>query len=136
MRALGAAALIALSAAGGAQAKGPDLARACGASGCTTVRGAVAVAGLLDWMGSSFSLADVPRPAPYYRIAFRDHGRAFMTLLWVPSRHRMRVFQPVVLPFAPGSQYPYWRPVSARGAAVFGQAVAGLRPFSAPRTWR
>jgi hypothetical protein len=135
-RALRAAALIALCAAGSAQAKGPDLARACGASGCATVRGAVAVARLLDWTGPSFTLADVPGPAPYYRITFRDDGRAFMTLLWVPSRHRMRVFQPTVYPFAPGSTHPYWRPVSAKGAAVLGQAVGGLRPFRAPSTWR
>ncbi len=132
---IGAAALSALAVAGGAQAKGPDTARLCGASGCTTVRGGGGVAGLLDWMGSSFTLVDAPRPGPYYRITLRDRGTLFMTMLWLPSRHRIRVFQPVV-PFAPDTQHPYWRPVSARGAAVLGRAVAGLRPFSAPRAWR
>jgi hypothetical protein len=134
--ALGAAALIALCSAGGAQAKGPDLARACGASGCATGRGGVRVDSLIEWMSSMFTLAEAPRPAPYYRITFRDHGTLFMTLLWVPARHRMRVLQPAVYPFAPGSNHPYWRPVSARGAAVLGRAVARLKPFSAPRAWR
>ena len=134
--ALGAVALIALALTGGAQAKGPDLARACGASGCTTVGGDIRVWGLMDWMGATFTLAGVPRPAPYYRFTFSDHGRMFMTLLWAPSRRRMRVLQPAVYPFAPGSSHPYWRPVSARGAAVLGRAVAGLKPFSAPRAWR
>jgi hypothetical protein len=120
----------------GAQAKGPDLARACGASGCTTFHGATRVYGLMDWMSAMFTLGGTPAPAPYYRVSFSDHGKAFMTLLWVPSRHSMRVQQPVVYPFAPGSNHPYWRPVSARGAAVLGRAVAGLRPFSAPRAWR
>ena len=136
IRALGAAALLALFVTGGAQAKGPDLARACGASGCTTFHGANRVDDLMEWMGAAFTLADAPTPAPFYRISFRDHGKAFMTLLWVPSRHRMRVLQPVVYPFAPGSNPPYWRPVSAKGAGVLGRAVEGLRPFSTPRTWR
>ncbi len=136
VRLLGLAALAALVLAAGAQAKGPDVARACGESGCTTVRGPGAVAELLDWMSAAFTLEDVPRPAPYYRFTFRDRDRMFMTLLWVPSRHRMRVLQPAMYPFAPGSQHPYWRAVSRRGAAVLGRAVAGLKPFSAPRVWR
>jgi hypothetical protein len=131
-----AAVVAVLCTAGGAAAKGPDLARACGASGCATVRGPIAVARLLDWMGATFTLSDVPRPAPYYRITFRDHGSAFMTLLYVASRHRMRVLQPAQYPFAAGSSHPYWRPVPARGEAVLGRALAGLRPFSAPRAWR
>jgi hypothetical protein len=83
--AIGAAALIALCVAGGAQAKGPNLARACGASGCTTVRGA----------GAN-----------------------------------------ILLDYAPGSSFPYWRAVTARGAQVFGKLTAGVRPFAAPHAWR
>jgi len=135
-RLIAAGALVALVLAAGAEAKGPDAARVCGGSGCTTVRGPSAVAGLVDWMTAAFTIADAPRPAPYYRFTFRDRGRIFMTLLWVPSRHRMRVLQPAPYPFAPGSQHPYWRAVSPRGEAVLGRAVAGLQPFSARRAWR
>jgi len=136
VRALAAAGLAALVLAAGAQAKGPDAARVCGGSGCTTIRGPLAVAGLLDWMSAEFAVADTPRPAPYYRLTFHDRGRMFMRLVWVPSRHRMQVLQPALYPFAPGSQHPYWRSVSDRGASVLARAVAGLRPFSAPRAWR
>ncbi|HZT45467.1 MAG TPA: hypothetical protein VFA24_04740 [Gaiellaceae bacterium] len=136
MRLLGAAAFAALMLAGGAQAKGPDAARVCGGSGCTTVRGPSAVAELLDWMSAAFAVGDTPRTAPYYRFTLRDRGHMFMTLIWVPSRHSMRVLQPAMYPFAPGSQHPYWRAVSRRGAAVLGRAVEGLKPFSAPRAWR
>jgi hypothetical protein len=135
-RAIGAAAVVALALAGAAQAKGPDLARACGASGCTTLRGPKSVYPLLDWMSAAFMIADTPGPAPYYHITFRDRGSVFMTLIWVPSRHRIRVLQPASYPFAPGSQHPYWRAVSAKGAAALAKAVAGLRPFSTPRVWR
>jgi hypothetical protein len=136
VRPLGLAALAALVLTAGAQAKGPTAARACGGSGCTTVRGPGVVAELLDWMSATFTLEDAPRPAPYYRFTFRDRDRLFMTLLWVPSRHRMRVLEPATYPFGPGSEHPYWRDVSKRGAAALGRAVAGLKPFSAPRAWR
>ena len=136
-RALGAAALIALAAAGGAQAKGPDLARACGASGCSTVRGDIHVYSLIEWTYAAFTVAGTPRPAPYYRISLRDHGKLFMTFLYVPSRKVVRVWQNQPGPlYAPGSQHPYWRPVTAKGAAALGKAVAGLRPFSPPGAWR
>jgi hypothetical protein len=128
IRAIAAAALVALCVVGGAQAKGPDLARVCGASGCTTVRGIAAVQGLLDWMRPTFMVADTPRPAPFYRITLRDHGQPVMRLLYVPSRQRMRVWQPAPYPFAPGSQHPYWRSVSARGADLLENAVARLKP--------
>jgi hypothetical protein len=130
------AALVAMCLAAAAPAKGPDLARVYGASGCTTIRGPLAVDRLLSWMGATFTVAPVPRPAPYYRITLRDHGQSLMTLVYVPARHRIRVMQPAPYPFAPGSSHPYWRDVSARGVAVFGEAVAGLKPFSAPRAWR
>jgi hypothetical protein len=137
IRACGAAALIALCAAGGAQAKGPDLARACGASGCSTVRGDVRVYTLIDWTYSEFTIATVPKPAPFYRITLRDHGKVFMTFLYVPALKVVRVWQPGFSPrYAPGSWHPYWRPVNAEGAAAFRRALAGLKPFSAPHAWR
>jgi hypothetical protein len=136
IRALGATALVALCASGAAQAKGPDLVRACGASRCTTVRGLAAVDRLVRWIGATFTVAETPQPAPFYRITFSDRGKTFMTLLYVPSRHRMRVLQPLPYPYAPGSNHPYWRSVSPAGAAALGRATAGLRPFPAPSAWR
>jgi hypothetical protein len=137
MRALGAAVLIALCTAGIAQAKGPDLARACGASGCHTVRGAPRVYELIEWTYGMFTVADAPRPAPFYRIVLRDRGRVSWTLLYVPSKRLVRVWQPAINSlYAPGGGSPYWRPVNAKGAAVLGRTLAGLKPFSAPRTWR
>jgi len=136
IRALGAAALIALCAAGGAQAKGPDLARACGASGCSTVRGEVRVELLVEWTEAGFTVAHAPRPAPFFRITLRNHGRAYMTFLYVPSRKVVRVSQSFSPTYAPGSQHPYWRPVNAEGTAAFAKALAGLKPFSVPRAWR
>lgn len=134
--AIGAAGLIALCVAAGAQAKGPDVARTCGASGCTTVRGVIAVDRLVRWMGATFTIAETPRPAPFYRITLRDHGSTFMTLLYVPARRRLRVLQPLPYPYGPGNGDPYWRPVSAAGAAALGRATARLRPFAAPHAWR
>jgi hypothetical protein len=136
IRAPGVAALIALSAAGGAQAKGPDLARACGASGCSTVRGDTHVSTLIEWTYAAFTVADTPKPAPFYRITLRDRGKAFLTFLYVPSRKVARVSQSFSPTYAPGSWHPYWRPVNAKGAAAFAKALAGLKPFSAPRAWR
>ena len=135
IRALGAAALIALCAAGGAPAKGPDLARACGASGCSTVRGEERVDLLIEWTYAAFTVADEPRPSPFYRITLRKRGKDHMTFLYVPSRKLVRVQQAFSPTYAPGSQHPYWRPVNAGGAAAFRQALAGLKPFSAPSAW-
>ena len=99
------------------------------------VRG-VAVYALVDWMPTAFELVDAPAPAPYYRLSLRDDRRAYMTLLVVPSRHLVRVWQPTQYPYAPGLSTPYWRALTPRGAAVLGKVTARLRPFAAPRSWR
>ena len=137
IRALGAAALIALCVTGGAQAKGPDVARACGASGCTTVRGDTRVYALIEWTWGTFTLTDTPRPAPYYGIDLRDHGRLSWSLLYVPAKRMIRIWTPAInATYAPGGGSPYWRPVSAKGARVLRPVIAGLKPFSPPRAWR
>ena len=101
------------------------------------MRDAVRVYKLVEWTYATFTLSNAPKPAPFYRISLRDHGRPFMTFVYVPSQRRVRVWLTADHhTYAPGAGGPYWRPVNAQGTAALGRAIAGLAPFSAPRAWR
>jgi hypothetical protein len=126
---------MALLFAGASPAKGPDLARVCGASGCSSIRGDIHVYALLEWTGTGFSLLAAPRPAPYYRFSLFDRGRPVSQLLYVPSQRRIRIWELSVYPYG-SSTGPYWRNVTRAGASVLGKATRGLRPFAAPQAWR
>jgi hypothetical protein len=118
-----------------AQAKGPNLARVCGASGCSAIRGEVAVDGLLAWTGAGFTLLDTPPPAPYYRFTLYDRGQPAWQLLYVPSLHRLRIWELSVYPYG-SNMGPYWRSVTAEGARTLAKATRGLDPFPTPGAWR
>jgi hypothetical protein len=119
---------------GAAQAKGPNLARICGASGCSAIRGELTVSALLAWTGTGFTLLDAPRPAPYYRFSLYDRGQPAWQLVYVPARHRIRIGQLDVYPYG-STLGPYWRSVTAEGRRALARATRGLSPFPAPRAW-
>ena len=125
----------ALGAPGSAAAKGPNVARVCGASGCTTLRGESAVQPLISWWYTPFSSRRAPRPAPYYSIAIRDPSGVRWSLLYVPSRRAMRIWQNRVPPYNQPIG-PYWRDVPAAAVSGLGRVAAGLKPYAAPSAWR
>jgi hypothetical protein len=57
--------------------------------------------------------------------------------VYVPSRNAVRIWQTSESSiYAPAKSGSYWRPVSVKGRAALGRAVARLKPFSPPRAWR
>jgi hypothetical protein len=78
-----------------------------------------------------FSLAARPRPAPFYRVAFRFLGgsRWNWSYLYVPSRGMIRVT-------TSGGLSVYWRTAPTRVTKAFETLSKLLRPFHAPRRWR
>jgi hypothetical protein len=125
---------VALTAPGSAAAKGPNFARLCGASGCTTLRGETAVQPLLSWWYTPFFQRGAPAPAPFYRIRITDPSGVKWSLLYVPARHAVRFWQNRVPPYHE-SIGPYWRSVPGSAVAVMGRLVHKLKPYAAPRRW-
>jgi hypothetical protein len=126
---------LALLASGSAAAKGPDFARICGASSCTTVRGEFAVQPLISWWYTPFSQRGAPRPAPYYAIKLRDPSGIRWVLLYVPGRHAMRIWQNRVPPYNQAFG-PYWRTVPRTAMRAIARLVSKVRPYGAKRSWR
>jgi hypothetical protein len=118
-----------------AEAKGPNVARVCGATRCTTIRGETAVWPLLSWQDAPFSARGAPSPAPYYSIRLHDPTGITWVLIYVPRRHAVRIWQNRVPPSSQGLG-PYWRTLPASAEPVFRDAVRGLVPRRAPRNWR
>jgi hypothetical protein len=117
-----------------AEAKGPTLARVCGADRCASIRGP-AVRAFLDWGGvAGFEQLPAPRTVPFYRLTLYDRGRPSWRLLYAPSARRVRITQLSVYPF--DTVAPYWRAVPPAGTSAFSRATRGLKPFPAPRSWR
>ena len=135
--ALGAAALLGASAA---SAKGPSQTAVCGKSlDLPTSRACLVIPDsnelvyqLLD-QSESFSLAGRPRPAPFYKVAFRvpepGGSRWNWSYLYVPSRGLIRVT-------TSGGLSTYWRSAPTTVTQAFETLSKRLRPFSAPRRWR
>ena len=131
---LGAAVALAALTSGAAQAKGPNAASVCGASGCTTLRGESAVWPLLSWTSTPFKPRAAPRPAAYYSIRVSDPTGIKWTLLYVPSRRMMRIWQSRVPPYSEPIG-PYWRIVPRTAVPQIVRAVAHVRPYAAPKRW-
>jgi hypothetical protein len=130
-----AVAVLALTLAASAAAKGPSQASVCGAARCVTVQGDIHVWSLLEWMGEGpYMTRDAPRPAPYYAIDIRDWGK----LLYLPGHNLIRIWQGTHAygNFAPGSSSaPYWRTVPRGARAMYAKLVRGLAPRPAPARW-
>ena len=134
LRVVGVVAALAALTSGAAQAKGPNAAAVCGASGCTRLTGESAVAPLLSWTYTPFKPRAAPRPAPYYSIRVSDPSGIKWTLLYVPSRRMMRIWQSRVPPYSE-SIGPYWRVVPRPAVPQIAKAVARVRPYAAPKRW-
>ena len=89
---------------------------------------------LLSWTYTPFKPRAAPRPAPYYSIRVRDPSGIKWTLLYVPSRRMMRIWQSRVPPYSE-SIGPYWRVVPRLAVPQIAKAVARVRPYAAPKRW-
>jgi hypothetical protein len=119
-----------------ADAKGPDRATVCGVTHCVSIHGERAVWSLLAWQyDGPFAVRPAPRPAPFYAIRVRDSTRLDWTIVYVPRRHAVRLWQSHVPPYRQGVG-PYWRTLPASAETVFARVVAPLAPRGAPRSWR
>jgi hypothetical protein len=91
---------------------------------------------LLAWQyDGPFSLRAAPRPAPFYAIRVHDPAGVDRTLLYVPRRHAVRLWQSRVPPYRRGNP-PYWRTLPAAVEGMFVRVVRGLAPRRAPSAWR
>lgn len=123
---------LALIAPGSAVAKGPNFASICAASGCTTLRGEAAVQPLISWWYRPFSHRSAP--APFYSIKLRDPSGIRWSLLYVPARRAMRIWQSRVPPYNE-SIGPYWRTVPGAAVPAIDQLMHKVTPYAAPRRW-
>jgi hypothetical protein len=118
-----------------ALAKGPDRARVCGSAHCVTIRGERSVSSLFAWGIVPAAARSAPRPAPYYSIRIAGGGSDVRwTVLYVPSRHAIRISQNRVPPYR-DTVGPYWTTLSRSDQRVFRHAVRSLRPLAAPGRW-
>jgi hypothetical protein len=117
-----------------AMAKGPNIGTVCGATGCITIRGETAVWPLLSWSYAPFSSRTAPAPAPYYSIRLDDPSGIKWVILYVPTRHAVRIWQSRVPPYPEGVG-PYWRTLPASADRVFRRAVGRMQPRLAPPAW-
>jgi hypothetical protein len=119
-----------------AGAKGPDVARVCGAARCVTLRGERAVWPLLAWQyDGPFALLSAPRPAAFYSIRLHGPSGVDRTVIYLPGRHVVRLSQSRTPPYDRGIG-PYWRTLPASADASFRRAVRGLAPLRPPPDWR
>jgi hypothetical protein len=119
-----------------AGAKGPNVARVCGAGRCVTLRGERVVWPLLAWeYDGPFALLPAPRPAAFYSIRLHDPSGVEWTVLYLPGRHVVRLSQSRTPPYDRGTA-AYWRTLPASADASFRRAVRGLAPLPAPAGWR
>ena len=129
-----AVAVVRLAVAGALSAKSTPRATVCGASGCRDGE----AWRLTPIDGVPFTSRTAPKPAPYYSMTLHASGQDGFCwrLVWVPSRHALRVenLGPTVIgaPVAGG----YWRSVHERLAANLTRSARGLRPYPASRAWR
>jgi hypothetical protein len=106
-------------------------AQLCGPKTCVDLPSALAVQ--LSQRDDSFSPASKPKPRSYYKIKFKTDGTEGYVagwLIWVPSKHRFRVWYDVFPKLA-----PYWRTGNKEYEAQFMQAVnmGAVKPFPANR---
>lgn len=126
---------LAAIAIGSAAAKGPNVASVCGASGCVTLRGESMVQPLISWWYTPFAPRAAPRPAPYYSIRLRDPSGIRWSLLYVPARRAIRIWQSRVPPYHQ-SIGPYWRTVPSSAVPAIRWLLQKLSPHAAPARWR
>jgi hypothetical protein len=90
---------------------------------------------LFAWQDAPFAIRAAARPAPFYGIRLHDTSGIERTIVYVPRRHAVRLWQSSVPPYAQGIG-PYWRTLPAQAEVVFRRRVRGLVPRSAPHDWR
>jgi hypothetical protein len=127
-------AAVAAVAAAPSAAKGPNLARVCGSSGCVSIHGESAVQPLMSWWWTPFARRGAPAPAAYYSIRIHDPAGINWVLLYVPARRAMRIWQSRVPPYNE-SIGPYWRTIPRSAGRGLEAVVRPVRPFAAPRKW-
>jgi hypothetical protein len=117
---------------GSAAASASDIhvtAQVCGINACADLPSALAVQ--LATRDDSFSPASKPKPRSYYKVKFATDGTEGYVagwLIWVPSKHRFRVWYDT---FPKGA--PFWRTGNEVYEAQFMQAAhaGALKPFPA-----
>jgi hypothetical protein len=107
----------------------------CGAGRCDTIHGERVVSSLFVWQSGPFTPRAAPRTAPYYSIRISGGGSDVRwVVLYVPSRHAIRVWQNRMPPYR-DSVAPYWRTLSSGDEQVYRRTVRDLRPLAAPHRW-
>jgi hypothetical protein len=129
-----------LAAAGPAGARSRSLeasadGKFCGATRCVALPATLAVQ-LSN--RDPFSLASLPKPAPYYRIDVASHAKwgIRQVFLWVPSRHLFRMTQYVQASGASKTPGPsVWRTANAAAEPALAALARGLKPLPATNHW-
>jgi hypothetical protein len=122
-----------------AQAKGPDTARICGASGCTTIA-AVAEVNQLALYTSGFESRSEPPPAPFFTVeltsSIHDPGATSWSFLYVPSAQAVKIIR---ADFSGGvydeQTKNSWVSPSDETLAAYRRATPVMSPFPANPAW-
>jgi hypothetical protein len=122
-----------------ASAKGPDTARICGASGCTTIQD-VSTVNTLALYTSGFEPRSAPRPAPFFTVeltsSIHDPGAAGWSFLYVPSARALKI---VRADFSGGvydePTRDSWASLSGEALAAYRRATPVMSPFPADPAW-
>ena len=127
--------LLALALATAAAAKAPARTIVCGASVCRSAP--YELISPVD--GVPFHLLRAPRPAPFYTAVLTAPGASdgfCWRVVWVPSRHAIRIAN--VGRYVPGAPVAgsYWRTVRPAYERGFARAVRGLRAHPPAPGWR
>ena len=122
-----------------ATAKGPDTARICGGSGCTTIRD-VAVVNALALYTSGFEPRSEPAAAPFFTVeltsSIHDPGAAGWSFVYVPSARALKI---VRAEFSGGVYVEptrdSWVALSDETLAAYRRATPVMAPFPAQPAW-
>jgi hypothetical protein len=95
------------------------------------LRGKAALQPLISWWYRPFSHRSAPAPAPLYSIALRDPSGIRWSLLFVPARRAIRIWQSRVPPYNQPIG-PYWRTVPGAALPAIGRLGRKITPFAAP----
>lgn len=123
--------------AGAADAKSWPIAALCGQTRCVTVRHPT-VDAFFEWWSLPFAQLGAPRPAAFYTVRWHDSdsmGTYTTVLLYVPSRHLMRIYESGIPGYPHSPIGPYWRSVPHREWSALGRIVARVAPHRALHRW-
>ena len=132
-------AVVGLVAAPSAQAKGPDTARICGASGCSEIED-VAQVNVLALYTSGVEARSEPPAAPFFTVelnsSIHDPGSAGWSFLYVPSARAVKIIR---ADFSGGVYGPQttntWVSLSDDALAAYERATPVMSPFPANEEW-